>query len=192
MDVVKPDPAVTQESPEPIVYRCRKCRRVVARKSNLLMHKPKPAGASGGHHSTSSPAKYASLGDITDTEGDEPPPEVKEDDEAEGDQEVATGSGEEAVAQEAEPEPPKDGLSYVTEHMRRSSIGSDHSHDRSSSEKDGMCRKIFFIEPLAWMTDIFHNTQGRLYCPKCTVKLGSFNWVMGELVLPLDLKLRFD
>lgn len=183
MDVVKPDPAVTQESPEPIVYRCRKCRRVVARKSNLLMHKPKPPGAAG-HHS-SSPAKYASLGDITDTEGDEPvaPLEgAKEGEEAQDEQEVATGSGEECGAasatQESDPEPPKDALSYVTEHMRRSSIGSDHSHDRSSSEKDGMCRKIYFVEPLAWMTDIFHNTQGRLYCPKCTVKLGSFNWVM--------------
>lgn len=192
MDVVKPDPAVTQESPEPIVYRCRKCRRVVARKSNLLMHKPKPPGQN-------SPAKYASFGDITagadtDTEGDDPSttpeqpeqekeqqeqPEVKQEEDGGGDIATGTTTSEEpapASAPEVEPEQLKDGLSFVTEHMRRSSIGSDHS--QRSSEKDGMCRKIYFIEPLAWMTDIFHNTQGRLYCPKCTVKLGSFNWVM--------------
>lgn len=204
MDVVKPDPAVTQESPEPIVYRCRKCRRVVARKSNLLMHKPKPPGQN-------SPAKFghdASFGDITagadtDTEGDDvpeggpqaPEPEkdqeqkdqqsdVKQEEEGDGG-DVATGTAERsAPAPETTTEPAgteqehcsKDGLSFVTEHMRRSSIGSDHS--QRSSEKDGMCSKIYFVEPLAWMTDIFHNTQGRLYCPKCTVKLGSFNWVM--------------
>ncbi|XP_055845336.1 dual specificity protein phosphatase MPK-4 [Episyrphus balteatus] len=40
-NLIKPDPAITQENPEPIVYRCRKCRRVVASKSNVLLHSPK-------------------------------------------------------------------------------------------------------------------------------------------------------
>lgn len=40
-DLIKPDPALTQTNPEPIVYRCRKCRRIVASKSNILQHKPK-------------------------------------------------------------------------------------------------------------------------------------------------------
>ncbi|XP_005179550.2 dual specificity protein phosphatase MPK-4 [Musca domestica] len=40
-DLIKPDPAITQENPEPIVYRCRKCRRVLASKSNILQHIPK-------------------------------------------------------------------------------------------------------------------------------------------------------
>lgn len=40
MDLVKPDPATIQTKPEPIVYRCRKCRRIVAAKSNLITHTP--------------------------------------------------------------------------------------------------------------------------------------------------------
>lgn len=40
MDLVKPDPGLTQSKPEPIVYRCRKCRRIVAAKSNLITHTP--------------------------------------------------------------------------------------------------------------------------------------------------------
>lgn len=40
-DLIKSDPAITQENPEPIVYRCRKCRRVLASKSNILQHIPK-------------------------------------------------------------------------------------------------------------------------------------------------------
>ena len=38
MDLIKPDPALTQPNPEPIVYRCRKCRRILAAKSNLVTH----------------------------------------------------------------------------------------------------------------------------------------------------------
>lgn len=40
MDLVKPDPGLIQSMPEPIVYRCRKCRRIVAAKSNLITHTP--------------------------------------------------------------------------------------------------------------------------------------------------------
>lgn len=40
MDLVKPDPGLTQSKPEPIVYRCRKCRRIIAAKSNLITHTP--------------------------------------------------------------------------------------------------------------------------------------------------------
>lgn len=40
MNLVKPDPGLTQSKPEPIVYRCRKCRRIVAAKSNLITHTP--------------------------------------------------------------------------------------------------------------------------------------------------------
>lgn len=38
MDLVRPDPGLTQSKPEPIVYRCRKCRRIIAAKSNLITH----------------------------------------------------------------------------------------------------------------------------------------------------------
>lgn len=46
MDLVKPDPGLTQSKPEPIVYRCRKCRRIVAAKSNLITHAPASANES--------------------------------------------------------------------------------------------------------------------------------------------------
>lgn len=40
MDLVKPDPGLIQSNPEPIVYRCKKCRRIIAAKSNLITHTP--------------------------------------------------------------------------------------------------------------------------------------------------------
>ncbi|XP_053658057.1 dual specificity protein phosphatase MPK-4 [Anopheles marshallii] len=166
MDVVKADPGVTQESPEPYVYRCRKCRRVVASRSNLLLHKPKSATIA------QSPAKVGREPEATLEE------ESASDEPEDGDAIVvehvmhgamATGSSC-TVA-------PVGGMNELAEKVRRSSISSEHSN-RSSEKDTPMCNKIFFIEPLAWMTDIYRNTQGRLYCPKCTVKLGSFNWVM--------------
>ncbi|XP_021937206.1 dual specificity protein phosphatase MPK-4-like isoform X2 [Zootermopsis nevadensis] len=41
MDVVKSDPSLITVKPDPLVYRCRKCRRIVASASNLLPHIPK-------------------------------------------------------------------------------------------------------------------------------------------------------
>lgn len=41
MNLLAGDPAKMQEHPEPYVYRCRKCRRTLATKSNLITHKPK-------------------------------------------------------------------------------------------------------------------------------------------------------
>lgn len=43
------------------------------------------------------------------------------------------------------------------------------------------CIKTYFTEPLAWMKDVTHNVQGKLNCPKCATKLGSYSWVMGKM-----------
>lgn len=40
-DLIKPDPGLVRERPDPIVYRCKKCRRVVASQSNIIPHLPK-------------------------------------------------------------------------------------------------------------------------------------------------------
>ncbi|CAG7828113.1 unnamed protein product [Allacma fusca] len=40
-DVIKKDPALHTVRPEPVVYRCKKCRRVLASASNLLTHREK-------------------------------------------------------------------------------------------------------------------------------------------------------
>lgn len=38
MDLIKPDPFINSSNPEPVVYRCKKCRRIVASKSNIIAH----------------------------------------------------------------------------------------------------------------------------------------------------------
>ena len=40
-DVLKKDPALHSVRPEPVVYRCKKCRRILASASNLLTHHEK-------------------------------------------------------------------------------------------------------------------------------------------------------
>ncbi|KAL3280816.1 hypothetical protein HHI36_004047 [Cryptolaemus montrouzieri] len=83
-DCIKPDPALTQSQPETNVYRCKKCRRIVAAESNLITH----------------------------------------------------------------------------------------------NDKNEICKQTYFVEPMQWM-NVAQIDQGKLYCPKCENKLGSFSWVMG-------------
>lgn len=90
-DLIKPDPGLAQLQPDPNVYRCKKCRRVLATEFNLITHKDKTVNVA------SSP----------------------------------------------------------------------------------ICTKTYFLEPLSWMSNITQTTQGKLHCPKCKNKLGSFSWTMG-------------
>ncbi|XP_044595438.1 dual specificity protein phosphatase MPK-4-like isoform X2 [Cotesia glomerata] len=121
--LIKPDPQLTTVRPEPTVYRCKRCRRVVASVSNLLPHFPNERQVwryiSNKTYDGLSPKQIQKLAKI---EKDK-----------------------------------KDGTSNSTE----------------------ACTKTHFIEPLAWMRDIIHNVEGKLNCPKCETKLGSFSWVSG-------------
>ncbi|XP_052235802.1 dual specificity protein phosphatase 12-like isoform X2 [Dreissena polymorpha] len=38
------------------------------------------------------------------------------------------------------------------------------------------CDKSLFIEPVRWMADSIRDMEGKLNCPKCKLKLGSFIW----------------
>ncbi|XP_066143713.1 dual specificity protein phosphatase MPK-4-like [Euwallacea fornicatus] len=84
IDLIQPDPGLPQTQPHPNVYRCRKCRRILASECNLIVHQ----------------------------------------------------------------------------------------------DKGSKCTKTFFLEPIVWM-NVAQNTEGKLHCPKCENKVGSFSWVMG-------------
>lgn len=53
-----------------------------------------------------------------------------------------------------------------------------------------ICTDSIFVEPLAWMTGVDVEREGRLHCPKCQTKVGSFDWAQaghcpcGVLVAP--------
>jgi dual specificity phosphatase 12 len=123
IDLIKADPALVTTHPEPTVYRCKKCRRIVANASNILPHKPKEKQV-WRHVSSKHYDKIPKQDTIIDN-----PAEVE-----------------------------------------------DKEKEQSSSEP---CNKTYFIEPLAWMPDILHKVDGKLNCPKCASKLGSFSWISG-------------
>lgn len=129
MDLVKRDPGLVQTNPEPIVYRCKKCRRIVASKSNIITHKPLPH-----NQRLKEPKSDAYSDDNTGIMIDE-----------------------------------------ISDKLKENSLSSD----RSSDVEVDFCKDVFFIEPLAWMDGILRQTNGKLHCPKCQSKLGSFSWTMG-------------
>lgn len=119
IDLIKPDPALTTVRPEPTVYRCKKCRRIVASASNILPHTIHEKQI-WRHISSKRTSK-----------------EVKR-------------------------------VQEPVEHVKK------------ENQVMEFCSKIYFIEPLAWMPDIIHNVEGKLNCPKCNTKLGSFSWIAGS------------
>ncbi|XP_053601995.1 dual specificity protein phosphatase MPK-4-like isoform X2 [Plodia interpunctella] len=105
-DLVKPDPGLVRERPDPVVYRCKTCRRIVAGHTNLIPHLPK---------------------------------------------EVLDGYSE---------------TNLVDGHI-------------TVRDCPSACTLMWFVEPMAWMRGVQHELHGKLHCPKCQNKIGSFNWVMG-------------
>ncbi|XP_037038369.1 dual specificity protein phosphatase MPK-4 [Bradysia coprophila] len=130
MDLVKQDPGLIQTNPEPIVYRCKKCRRIVASKSNVITHKPVSPNQR--------PRECAKLDAYADEH---------------------TGVM----------------IDEISDKLKENSLSSD----RSSDVEMDYCKDVYFIEPLAWMDGILRQTNGKLHCPKCQSKLGSFSWTMG-------------
>ncbi len=130
MDLVKQDPGLVQTNPEPIVYRCKKCRRIVAAKSNIITHKPM---------SRNLRLKELKMDAYSDDQ---------------------TGIM----------------IDEISDKLKENSLSSDRSSDNVEVD---FCKDVYFIEPLAWMDGILRQTNGKLHCPKCQSKLGSFSWTMG-------------
>lgn len=42
---------------------------------------------------------------------------------------------------------------------------------------EGFCSHGLFTEPVDWMEETLTSLQGKLLCPKCKSKVGSFNWL---------------
>ncbi|XP_058791767.1 dual specificity protein phosphatase MPK-4-like [Phymastichus coffea] len=120
--LIKSDPALPTTHPEPTVYRCKKCRRIVANASNILPHR----------------------------------------------------QGEKQIWRH---------VSKRYDKMTKTTKIAQKPIEAGNKEKEGvnneLCNKTYFVEPLAWMPNILHKVDGKLCCPKCASKLGSFSWISG-------------
>uniref|UniRef100_A0A1A9WVL4 protein-tyrosine-phosphatase n=1 Tax=Glossina brevipalpis TaxID=37001 RepID=A0A1A9WVL4_9MUSC len=145
-NIIKPDPAITQENPEPIVYRCRKCRRVLASKSHVLMHMPKIQNCSNNGTSN-----------VTDNQKQSA-----------------------KLVEQISTQIRKVSLTATSTSNSNGQLSVMASPERIDDNKSiQCCQNILFVEPIAWMRHIATSTQGKLNCPKCEQKLGSFSWING-------------
>ncbi|XP_071111624.1 dual specificity protein phosphatase 12-like [Haliotis cracherodii] len=48
--------------------------------------------------------------------------------------------------------------------------------DEDKAKSEMICKKSLFIEPVKWMAGTVENIEGKLFCPKCSSKIGSFIW----------------
>ncbi|XP_075990194.1 dual specificity protein phosphatase MPK-4-like [Anticarsia gemmatalis] len=172
-DLVKPDPGLVRERPDPIVYRCKKCRRIVASQNNIIPHVPKSikvelakkgirpppsklTGLTCAENGEILLEKLKSLASqLMDISCDEMP------DDTPGQSHQDTDEGPSQVL---------DG--YSETNMVDASI-------IARADLPETCRLMWFVEPMAWMRDVTHLPHGKLHCPKCLNKIGSFSWIMG-------------
>ncbi|XP_071454474.1 dual specificity protein phosphatase MPK-4 [Hetaerina americana] len=170
-DVVKPDPAKITVRPEPIVYRCKKCRRIVASASDLIPHYK---GISLSWQKGKS--QLTRCNTVTSHNKSK--------------QEVTTPTIEETSAVGCSV------MSNAVASLRSSTTVAGYvdnlqkivtpgevltTNDCAMEDLPPLCVETFFVEPMQWMQlQVGHQTScGKLYCPKCNTKLGSFNWESG-------------
>lgn len=54
--------------------------------------------------------------------------------------------------------------------------------DASNPAGLGLCSQSVFVTPVRWMeSEIKQSICGKLYCPDCKIKVGSFSWDLGDL-----------
>lgn len=164
-DLVKPDPGLTRERPDPVVYRCKKCRRIVASQANLIPHMPKHLKVHLAKKGIRPPP--SKLTGLTCIENGEILIEKLK---VLACQIMETSDIESETAHNDQgPSQPLDGYNELSL-VDSSVVG------RDSLE---VCREMWFVEPMGWMRGVAQEPHGKLHCPKCSTKIGSFSWVMG-------------
>ncbi|KAF9412687.1 hypothetical protein HW555_008895 [Spodoptera exigua] len=182
-DLVKPDPGLVRERPDPIVYRCKKCRRIVANQSNIIPHIPKPVKVELAKKGIRPPP--SKLTGLTCAENGEilleklkslasQIMEMRCDDQYEDSSPGQSQShSQPSDSDEGTSQDPRQALDGYNE------MNMVDSNIAARADLPEICRLMWFVEPMAWMRDVTHATQGKLHCPKCLNKIGSFSWIMG-------------
>ena len=159
MDLLKPDPAVIRENPEPFVYRCRKCRRIVAAKSNLILHKvPTTTKRNENFESPLSRRRESEQKYLNNLAGET--------------------SDQDAIIDITD--------NVLSTSLSDKSLSEDKEEPTKNQQEEATveyCNKFYFIEPLSWMKDVINSVEGKLYCPTCKTKIGNFNWIMASKCL---------
>ncbi|XP_014355184.2 dual specificity protein phosphatase MPK-4 [Papilio machaon] len=174
-DLIKPDPGLVRERPDPIVYRCKKCRRVVASQSNIIPHLPKqvkvelakkgirppPSKLTGLNCAENGQLLIEKLKSLACQIMDQTI-ECEESSDSNCSAQIMQ-DGDEGTSQVLD--------GYTEGNMVDSSITA-RGDERS-------CRLVWFVEPMSWMRGVASEPHGKLHCPKCHNKIGSFSWIMG-------------
>ncbi|KAI8429394.1 hypothetical protein MSG28_000037 [Choristoneura fumiferana] len=200
-DLIKPDPGLVRERPDPVVYRCRKCRRVVASQRNIIPHVPKqikmemakkgirppPSKLTGLHCAENGQILIEKLKSLACQiiDGGESPGQSQSDTGTEEGpiQVVGPCASSARIATTifiANPAVKQQCLHCCVSAWRLDGYSEQNLVDGSIAARGAAaCRLMWFVEPMAWMRRVALDPHGKLHCPKCNHKIGSFSWVCG-------------
>ncbi|CAK1599282.1 unnamed protein product [Parnassius mnemosyne] len=178
-DLIKPDPGLVRERPDPIVYRCKKCRRIVASQSNIIPHLPKqvkvelakkgirppPSKLTGLNCTENGQLLIEKLKNLACQIMDQTDKiECEESSDSNNSAQInSMQDGDEGTSQVLD--------GYSEGNMVDASI--------VARVDEQCCRLVWFVEPMSWMKGVTNEPHGKLHCPKCQNKIGSFSWIMG-------------
>ncbi|CAH0405679.1 unnamed protein product [Chilo suppressalis] len=179
LELVKEDPGLARERPDPTVYRCRRCRRVLAAHRNLIPHAPKQVKVQWAKKGMRPPPSLLTehdgggliekLRSLASQMLDQPEASSSQQAQRRGDSPQREDSDLKQRDNEDWTNEAMDG--YTENIMVEESI--------MSRSQTGVCRLMWFVEPLAWMQGVTARPGGKLACPACCAKVGSFSWVLG-------------
>ena len=49
-----------------------------------------------------------------------------------------------------------------------------------NTSSGNVCNQEIYVEPLSWLQDRLDDVSGKINCPKCDAKLGSYDWSGGK------------
>ncbi|CAH2068141.1 unnamed protein product, partial [Iphiclides podalirius] len=176
-DLIKPDPGLVRERPDPIVYRCKKCRRIVASQSNIIPHLPKqvkvelakkgirppPSKLTGLNCAENGQLLIEKLKSLACQIMDQNGKECEASSDSNGSGQIEVQESDEGTSQVLD--------GYTEGNMVDASI--------VARVDEQCCRLVWFVEPMSWMKGVTNEPHGKLHCPKCQNKIGSFSWIMG-------------
>nr|CAD7408148.1 unnamed protein product [Timema cristinae] len=151
MDVIKSDPALITVRPEPVVYRCHKCRYVTHK-----LRLPQ-VQVCNSHDQTATSA-------VSGTQMSDP---------------VRLETARFLSRKHSSRRILASASNLLPHNTKQKSLWVDGKWLSRDKGTPALCSETYFVEPLAWMSSVPHSLQGKLHCPKCQNKLGSFSWLMG-------------
>ncbi|CAH1781057.1 unnamed protein product [Owenia fusiformis] len=165
------DPLLSGSANSKCFYKCRKCRRPLFKGSALLTHYEGKGQIAFLNWKTPQTINDTSFDDTDTSKVDT---SNSDDTLSSAISKLDTSDVDMSVSQ-----PDEKNNANIKNVIKDTSKIDTRVGDTCTATTPMPCTRSLFIEPIKWMENEISEIEGKIMCPKCSAKLGSFKW-MGE------------